>query len=106
MHPVRVRTPKSLRVTIVSANAETLDGLQSYLRQAGVDAQGTREVTSGDAITPHSSAVIFFPDEYEAADVLKEIGRLRRERPRLLILLVTREPRRFSKALDSQNPAP
>jgi hypothetical protein len=108
MHPVRARarTPQPLRVTIVSANPETLDGLQSYLRQAGVDARGTRDIECGAAMDPYPSAAVFFPDEYPADNVLKEIGRLRSERPQLLIVLVTREPQRFAKALDAPEHAP
>ncbi len=101
MRPVRVRGPEPLHVTIVSANPETLDGLQTYLRQAGVDARGTREIESGVAMDPHPSAAVFFPDEYPPDDVLKEVARLRRERPQVLVVLVTREPQRFAKALEA-----
>jgi DNA-binding response OmpR family regulator len=100
----RARDP--LHVTIVSANPETLDGLQSYLRQAGINARGTGEIESGAAMDPHPSAVVFFPDEYPAGNVLKEVSRLRRERPQVLIVLVTREPKRFTENLATNERAP
>jgi len=100
MRSARAHPPDPLHVTIVSANPETLDGLQTYLRQAGVDARGTREIESGVAMDPHPSAAVFFPDEYPADHVLKEIGRLRKERPQVLVVLVTSQPHRFAKALD------
>jgi hypothetical protein len=93
-------------VTIVSANPETLDGLQSYLRQAGIRARGTGEIESGAAMDLDPTAVVFFPDEFPADDVLKEVARLRRERPQVLIVLVTREPRRFTQTLATNERAP
>jgi hypothetical protein len=103
MNPAREPT---LRVTIVSSNPETLDGLQGYLRQAGVDARGTAEIESGVALDPYPCAVVFFPDEFPSGSVLREVGRLQRERPQLLILIVTRDPRAFSEVLDARDPSP
>jgi DNA-binding NarL/FixJ family response regulator len=95
-----------LRVTIVSSNPETLDGLQAYLRQAGVDARGTSEIESGVALEPYPCAVVFFPDEFPAGDVLREVARLHRERPRLLVVIVTRDPRAFTETIDPRGRVP
>jgi hypothetical protein len=91
--------PSPLHVRIVSANAETLDGLQAYLRQAGIDARGTREVETGAGSDPAPGAVVFFPDEFGIDRALGEIARLRRARPQTLIVMVTGEPKRFAEAL-------
>jgi DNA-binding response OmpR family regulator len=106
MRSVRDRAQEQLRVTIVSANPETLDGLQTYLRQAGIHARGTGEIESGAAMDPHPSAVVFFPDEFPAGNVLKEVTRLRRERPQVLIVLVTREAKKFTETLATNERAP
>src|SRR6185503_18140033 len=84
---------ESVHVTIVAANAETLDGLQSYLSRAGVSARGTRRLAGADA--DPCSAIIFFPDEFSPRDVLRELRRLRRERPTVVPLVVTGEPDRY-----------
>jgi hypothetical protein len=96
----------ALRVTIVSSNPETLDGLQGYLRLAGVDARGTGDIESGVALDPYPCAVVFFPDEFPAGSVIREVERLQRERPQLLILIVTRDPRGFREVLDTDEPSP
>lgn len=80
-------------VTIVAASAETLDGLQAYLSLAGLDARGTRRL--GELARENCSAVVFFPDEFSSTTVLRELGRLRKEHPAVLPLLVTSEPERY-----------
>jgi hypothetical protein len=104
-HPVRDRTEESLRVRIIAANEETLDGLQAYLRQAGVDAHGTRQLGTDKGGDRGPSAVILFPDDFPTSDVLREVDRLRRTHPQPLIVVVTREPRRFSDVLDVEEGA-
>jgi hypothetical protein len=89
-----------LHVRIIAANEETLGGLQAYLRQAGVDAYGTSQLVHDKASDRRPSAVILFPDDFQTNDVLQEVNRLRRIKPQPLIVLVTREPQRFSDVLD------
>ena len=89
---------KPVQVTIVAASAETLDGLQGYLSRAGVGARGTRELVGAD--TDPCSAIIFFPDDFSPRDVLRELRRLRRERPSVVPLVVTGEPDRYAKMSD------
>lgn len=84
----------SVQVTIVAASAETLDGLQGYLSRAGVGARGTRQLAGADA--DPCSAIVFFPDDFLPRDVLRELRRLRRERPSLVQLVVTGEPDRYA----------
>ena len=84
---------QSVRVTIVAASAETLDGLQGYLSRAGVGATGSRELAAAHA-SP-CSAVVVFPDDFSPDEVMRELGRLRRERPNAVPLLVTGEPERY-----------
>lgn len=83
----------TVQVTIVAASAETLDGLQDYLSRAGVGARGTRQLAGADAVP--CSAVILFPDDFSPKDVLRELGRLRRERPNVVPVVVTGEPHRY-----------
>jgi hypothetical protein len=82
-------------VSIVSANPETLDGLHAYLCGAGVLSHCTRTLQDL-AIAPSSAkAAIIFPDDFEHHEVVALVRELRRTRPRLLSLIVTREPQRF-----------
>jgi hypothetical protein len=82
-----------IRVTIIAQSAETRDGLQTYLSQAGLAARGTMRL--GDIDPNPCAAVVLFPDEFSHAEVVRELSRLQRERPQLLPLLVTREPERY-----------
>jgi hypothetical protein len=105
MRPVRDRTEERLRVRIIAANEETLDGLQAYLRQAGVDAHGTSQLANEKIGDRGASAVILFPDDFRTNDVLREVDRLLRNKPPPLIVLVTREPQRFSDVLEVEEGA-
>jgi malonyl CoA-acyl carrier protein transacylase len=91
-----VKRRRSLHVTIVSGNAETLDGLEAYLRRAGVTTNGTKHIEKMSEMTPSaSSAVLLFPDDFHSELMLSALAALRLERPKILPVLVTREPQRF-----------
>jgi len=89
-------------VTIVASRAETLDGLQTYLSLAGLCARGTRRLD--DFWRERCTAVVLFPDEFSLKDVVRELGRLRREQPRVLSLLITCEPRRYVESVVAKVP--
>jgi hypothetical protein len=94
----RSLSTRGLSVTVVSNNRETLHALEVYLRGAGIAASGTRALEQVAEITPPSStAVIVFPDEYAHAVVDKALSALRRDRSRLLVVVVTHEPHRFER---------
>ena len=83
-------------VSIVSANPETLDGLHAYLEGAGVSSHCDRAVRDLETVAPRrATATVLFPDDFEDDEVLALIKRLRRARPRLFSLIVTRAPQRF-----------
>lgn len=87
-------------VSIVSANPETLDGLQSYLGGAGVPAHCTRALQDLEIVAPQSAtAAVLFPDDFDDDQALTLVRQLRRTRPRLLFLIVTRAPHRFRNLL-------
>jgi len=91
------RTSRSpIYVSIVSANPETLDGLQVYFGAAGVPSHCTRAVRDLDLVAPAcATAAVIFPDDFHGPEVQKLLRELRSARPRFLSLLVTREPQRF-----------
>jgi len=95
-----------VQVMIVAASAETLDGLQGYLSRAGVGARGTRQLAGADA--DPCSAIILFPDDFSPTDVLRELRRLRRERPSVVPLVITCEPKRYAETgkVEGNGPAP
>jgi hypothetical protein len=89
---------KGLSVTVVSDNRATLEGLEVYLRGAGVSANGTRLIERVIEMTPPSAvAVILFPDEYADAAVTRALVALHKGRPTVLAVIVTNEPHRFER---------
>jgi hypothetical protein len=96
----RPRT-KPLHVTIVSDNEETLERLRAYFDDVGVPTEGKRTVRAAGTLVAATTAVVLFPDDFPERDVIALVGRLRRSRPRVLLLLVTRDPQRFGDAVAS-----
>jgi hypothetical protein len=96
----KVRKPRTpLYVSIVAGNPQTLDGLQSYLEQAGVASHSTRALLDLDMVAPaFATATVIFPDDFPDEDAFALLEQLRSERPRLLALIVTRQPARFRDA--------
>jgi len=93
--------PKTkLAVAVVADNPETLDGLHAYLSGAGVSSRAMRALGDAGAMARELAAVVIFPDELDAAEVVAHVARLRATRPRLLVLLVTGMPQRFAAALE------
>jgi len=89
------------RVVVVCENPETVDGLQAYLVGVGIGAHSTRTLDATTSIPERTTAVVVFPDEFRGHDVLERISALRGRRPRLLLLVITRDPQRFAAALKS-----
>ncbi len=102
MEPLHPRRGRSLHVTIVSDNPETLDGLESYLRRAGVTTNSTRHIEKCSEMTPPSASVIvLFPDDFRLDAVMSALAGLRDQRPAALPVLVTKEPKRFESVPSS-----
>lgn len=93
--------PSLPRVVVVSENPETVDGLQSYFVGLGISAQSASNIDATQNLSEHATAVVFFPDGFGSDEVLARIRALQRKRPRLLLLLVTRHPQRFSAAFSA-----
>jgi DNA-binding NtrC family response regulator len=90
-------------VAIVSTNSETLDGLKAYLERAGIASRGARGIRDVTKIAPaNATAVVLFPDDYADKSVIDLLESLRRQRPRLLVVLVTRDPSRFRSSVDDE----
>jgi len=88
-------------VTIVSTNRETLDGLQSYLRRAGVGARCTRDLAECTRFASESArnlAVVLFPDDFRRDKVLAALADLAALPRPVLAVLVTAHPRKFEQA--------
>jgi len=85
-----------LQVTIVSDDPETLDGLVSYFRGAGVVTHGTRQLETCLGMVPiGDTAIVLFPDDFPKEAVFATLSVFRAVCPRALPVLVTREPRLF-----------
>ncbi|MDB4946341.1 MAG: hypothetical protein JWP97_5875 [Labilithrix sp.] len=83
MH-TRKRATGSQHVAIVSANPETLDGLQTYLQSAGVGARGTRRLEDcADLKVPATISVVLFPDDFATESVHVNDDSPKRRAPRV-----------------------
>lgn len=97
--PSSPRKNQPLLVTVVSRNASTLEGLDTYLRGVGVVTTTTGAVERLIEMTPPSAAaIVFFPDEYSPEVAAHALGTLKKLRPDVLAVIVTNEPRRFVEA--------
>jgi len=107
MDPSRRDRARCLHITIVSSNPETVDGLEAYLRRAGVRTRGTRQIEKATEITPTTaSVVVLFPDDFGSDLVTSALGTLRSHRPKTLTVLVTKEPKRFESLPVTEGIAP
>jgi hypothetical protein len=87
-------------VIIISTNAETLDGLQAYLRAAGVTARGTRSLEAFAESAPSDLlAFVLFPDDFPWEEVVSAIAELTQRRHPALPVLVTAHPKRFEELM-------
>ncbi len=97
---------------IVSGNAETLDGLHGYLANAGVSAHCVMFAQGGGSkvdvldMPDRVSAVVIFPDDFAREAVVPLFARLRRRRPKVFVLLVTRRPQQLESLLRSKDRSP
>ncbi len=95
MH-TRKRAAGAQQVAIVSANPETLDGLQSYLQSAGVATRGTRRLEDcSDLAETLTVAVVLFPDDFPWERVMATVADIDARRPNILRVLVTGHPQTF-----------
>jgi hypothetical protein len=84
---------------IVSANQETLDDLDAYLRGVGIAARCGRGLDILDEIAAGVVALVVFPDDFLFQSVVRAMATLSTRHPRILSVLVTADPRRFERAL-------
>lgn len=91
----RARRGSELHVGVISQNPETLDGLQAYLRDAGVVTTGTLQIEQSSKLCRVNSALVFFPDDFEWDAVVSALRECRRLKPQTLPVLVTQYPQRF-----------
>ncbi len=91
------RSRSALVVVIISDNPETLDGLERYLREAGISTRTTRSIARAHELaTSARSAFVLFPDDFPLADVRAALAVLRRDRASTLRVLVTKNPLLFA----------
>jgi hypothetical protein len=95
MQPAQPKPRRPLHVAIVSKNSETLEGLESYLRGAGVVTSSTRLIARAAELGAGASAVVLFPDDYTWDAAISALTKCRTKTPRAPLVLVTRTPQRF-----------
>ncbi len=95
------RAAKQIHVSIVAGNPATLEGLRAYFDRVGVASHGTETVRDVEQMPPATTAVVLFPDDFAVEEVEPRLLALRRARPSVLVVLVTREPTSFKTAVSA-----
>jgi len=85
-----------LRVLVVSDHDATLLGLCDYLRGAGIVVRATRRLADVRDQAADLAAIVLFPDDFEADEVIAEVRQLLGSLPPLQVLVVTEAPARFA----------
>lgn len=84
------------RITVVSNNRETLDGVQHYLRRAGARTRTVSRLELADAASAGEDAVLLFADDYPRDAALRAFARLRAAQPATLLVVVTEAVEAFA----------
>ncbi len=93
--------PAQIRIGIICENEHTADALLDYLGQVGVPARRLLELRPP---LPHDwaamglQALVIFPDDFAAPFVDRLLAEVTDGTPRILQLIVTRHPQRFTTA--------
>lgn len=98
--PPRARRRERAAAIVVAANPETLDGLEGYLRGAGVVARCTRDLDDCARLASEAGgrvAVVLFPDDFRRDRVVTALDELGRTRTLAKAVLVTSHPRELEK---------
>jgi hypothetical protein len=82
-------------VVLVSRTKGTLDGLSSYLAQAGFVTRVARRIEGTAETARGASAIVLFPDDFDRKAVLTALTECRRRLPTALQILVTSSPEGF-----------
>jgi len=93
------QTNRSLSVSIVARSRETIDGLQRYLGRADVASHAALSLDGLKSVAREATAIILFPDEFEAKEVEESVLSLRAARPRVLLVVVTALPQQLDALL-------
>lgn len=94
-------------VAIISKNAETLDALVAYLRDAGFTVTGTGELVPDVDAKPGRKqggrsplrAFVLFPDDFLWDPVVAALAEMTARHASALPILVTSHPKRFEQLL-------
>src|SRR5258706_312135 len=87
------------KVTIVSNNRETIDGVREYLHRAGARAAGAVLLEDAPAAAAGSDAVVFFADDYPRDRALATFANLRATQPTIRLVVVTEATEAFAAVL-------
>ena len=97
---------KPLSVMVIADSRETLGGLHDYFEGAGVASKTSRQLADVASVAAGTTAVVLFPDEFDAAEVTRRIASLRRARGRVFLLVVTNSPQAYRPALEPDEHSP
>ncbi len=89
----------ALQEIVIARNPETMEALHRYLSGVGAASRVTPDVLDASLVARATSAVVMFPDEFDASDIVRSNTSLRASQLRLLIGLITGTPPRYRAEL-------
>jgi hypothetical protein len=95
-------------IAVVSNDRETLRGIDAYFRRADLVSHGTADIVNAVSHAPETiAALVVFADEFQGSSVADLFIELRRERPAVLLVVVTATPSLFRNlpSLNGRRPA-
>ncbi len=92
------RKRRSPEVVVIASSPNALDGLHSYLRNAGLTAHTLRDLDDFSRRADTSiDALVLFPDDFRWESVIAAVAELAERHPHALPVLVTARPQCFEK---------
>lgn len=92
---------RTRQVAIVSADPETLDGLEIYLRGVDINVKRRRRIEECSALTSATTqAIIIFPDDFPWEAVMATVADLATRCRTTLRVLVTGQPKKYESVVE------
>lgn len=92
------------KITLVSNNRETIDGVRAYLGRAGAHSESAECLDDACSRSAGADAIVLFADDFPRSAALETFAALRAALPSTLVIVVTEAVEEFSPPNESDEP--